>query len=163
MAAAAPWAGLQGSAPASTRGLSVVSYNIGARTDDTFSSEEKKPAFIKKLRQDLGELCRDAEVVCLQEASPAWSRQVQELVPPEWTGCVFLPEATLLTLWNRKLRKVTEGKALKVFPGSDSLKKKWRECLAVGLEQVDEGGMVVVVTCHTIDGKRYRKLPIQGL
>ena len=61
------WAGLQGSAPASTRGLSVVSYNIGALTDDTFSSEEKKPAFIKKLRQDLGDLCRDTDIICLQE------------------------------------------------------------------------------------------------
>ena len=52
--------------------MSVVSYNIGARTDDTFSSEEKKPAFIKKLRQDLGDLCRDTDVICLQEISPAW-------------------------------------------------------------------------------------------
>ena len=68
MATAAPWAGLQGSAPASTRGLSVASYNIGACTDDMFSSEEKKPAFIKKLRQDLGELC-------------PWSSRVARLWP----------------------------------------------------------------------------------
>ena len=63
--------------------MSVVAYNIGARTDDTFSSEEQKPAFIKKLRQDLEELCRDMDVICLQEVSPAWTTQVLEVVPPE--------------------------------------------------------------------------------
>ena len=79
MATAAPWAGLQGSAPASTRGLSVVSYNIGARTDDMFSSEEKKPAFIKTLRQDLGDLCLDTDAICLQEISPAWKNKFWKL------------------------------------------------------------------------------------
>ena len=52
--------------------MSVVAYNIGARTDDTFSSEEQKPAFITKLGQDLKVLCRNADAICLQEISPAW-------------------------------------------------------------------------------------------
>ena len=114
------WAGLQGSAPASTRGLSLVSYNIGVRTDGMFSSEEKKPAFIKKLRQDLGDLCRDTDAICLQEISPAWKTQVLEIVPPEWTEYVFCPDATFLTLWNgNKLHNVTIGaETLKVFPAA---------------------------------------------
>ena len=121
MAAAAPWAGLQGSAPASTRGLSVVSYNIGARADGAFSSDQKQPAFIKKLHQDLENLCSDTDVVCLQEISPAWQFRVMDLVPREWQHYVYCPDATLLTLWNRnKVRKVTTGATpMKVFPGSD--------------------------------------------
>ena len=72
-----------------------------------------------------------------------------------------LPDVTLLTLWIRKkLRRVTKGaEPLKVFPVSDSVKKRWRECLAVGLEQEDKGGIVLVVNCHTIDGQGHRKIP----
>ena len=58
------------------------------------------------------------------------------------------------------MRKATLGaEPLKVFPVSDSVKKRWRECLAVGLEQEDKGGIALVVTCHTIDGKGHRKIP----
>ena len=35
------------------------------------------------------------------------------------------------------------AEALKVFPGSDSVRKRWRECLAVGLEQEDKGDIVL--------------------
>ena len=74
---------------------------------------------------------------------------------------MFCPDATLLTLWNRKkLHNVTiVAEALKVFPGSDSVRKRWRECLAVGLEQEDKGGIVLVVNCHTINGQGHRKIP----
>jgi hypothetical protein len=149
------------SAPAPTRGLEVVSFNIGARTDDMFSSEAKRPMFIGKLRDELDQLCRRADIICLQECSPSWSQEVLALTPLAWKSAAFLPDATVLTTWNGdRLRQAqgTEVTALKLFPDSNSVKRQWRECLAVALEQVDFGSIILFVDNHTIDGTGDRKI-----
>ena len=57
---------------------------------------------------------------------------------------MFCPGAALLTRWNgKKLHKVTiVAETLRVFPDSDSVKKRWRECLAVCLDHEEKGGIV---------------------
>ena len=121
MATSAPWAGLQGSAPASTRGLSVASYNIGARTYDTFSSDEGKPAFIKQLRQDLGELCRDTDAICLQEASSSSARTPntrQQHVPGRHFGWVVEGVDGRAARFDWVLERV-DGTAARIHPSSN--------------------------------------------
>ena len=152
------------SAPASTRGLVVVTFNIGARADDMFSSEAKRPQFMMMLFEQLNQLCKEADIICLQECSPAWSETVMAFTPPPWKHAAFLPDATLLTIWNgRRVRQVpgTKVTALKLFPDRISSNKSWRECLAVVLELVDiDDSIITVVNAHVIDGKDHRR--IQG-
>ena len=150
------------SAPASTRGLHVVTFNIGARTDNMFSSEAKRPAFLMRLHEQLNQLCKEADIICLQECSPAWSEEVMACTPPSWKHAAFLPDATLLTIWNEnRVRQVpgTKVTALKLFPDRISSNKSWRECLAVVLGLVDIDGVITVVNVHVIDGKDRRKIP----
>ncbi len=143
---------------ASTPGVQVATYNIGARTDDMFSGQSR-PQFIQELREAFKTLCSNADVICLQEVSPAWRWELTAIIPVEW-NVAHDPETTLLTMWDRrKLHMATDVELLKVFPHSTSIYKQWRKCLAVGLQLVNTCEIISVVNCHTIDGQDLRHIP----
>ncbi len=133
---------------ASTRGFGVATYNIGR-------SSQMQPKFKEQFPNDLTQLCTNASIICLQEVSCWWGRQVEKLVPKEWQ---VLREGALLTLWNQDVLHYRTQATLNVFPESRSADKEWCRCWAVGLQLDKTSDIISVINCHTLDCKDFHKI-----
>ena len=133
----------------------MATYNIGARTDEHYMSEARKPKFMAKLREDLAAL-KDCDILGLQEVSPLWCDFLVSEMPDNWGFC-YHRGATVMTMWNKDRLVLEVAETPRVFPSSTSKFREWRTCLLTTLAST-QGLTITVVNNHTIDGQGDRKL-----
>ena len=94
---------------ADSEALVVVTFNVGARRNDSRGSRKQRRRFTSKLSDDIrGMLSQGAEVINLQEISYFGKEQVlATMLPPGWLH-TYSPTMTLLTLFAPTLELVQE-------------------------------------------------------
>ena len=155
MAASSSWLPAP-AAPATTRGepgLRVATYNMGAKTDSMFAGPARH-IFERKLEGDIATLAEE-DVICFQECSPAWATAVEHLLPGH--AKVSSDEHGVATFVRRSI-DVQECTSQHLFPGDDSIYRRWRRWNQVVL-RTQPGDLYVVNNVHVIDGKDHRKIP----
>ncbi len=117
-------------APATTRGIRVATYDIGAKTNSMHAGP-KRAGFLEALRDDIEVLRGEADVICLQECSPGWAAQVADTIPMARPVSLVDHGIVMFVLpgWD-----VVEESSPLVWPtDQESSYKNWRKWLQVAL------------------------------
>ena len=83
----------------------MVTYNIGAKTDDSF--KKQRADFEARLGSGMAHLTGKFEIIAFQEVSEAWARHITTILPPGWIAERAADEQALYMAW---------GPTVKVLP-----------------------------------------------
>ena len=141
-----------------THSLRVVSFNGGFTTDDTRTSSKKKPVAEQHLREFAAKvIAAKADVVNLQECSPAWAKfLLAQMSEYEMVPACTMPSLRanyLVSFFRSRIMQSDGGDEVSPFAQSRGKHLRDRRALVMTFTHKPSRQLCQVVNWHAVDGK----------